>query len=128
MMMRNRIFWIVVGLLAFTLAVPLGISGYKDWEVYHGGSIVTVRLLSVPVFKGDLKFELDGKTYYKRLTGSLNGSVHAGDTIELRYLKGWEGHFLWPAENPIPGALGAVGLFLIFGFAGLYYAFRRDPP
>ena len=127
--MRTRIFWGGFALLPFLISIPFSISSYKDWKVYRGGSIVSTRLITVPKSSpGYIKFQFDGHTYSKRISGYLDPSIRTGDTLQLKFLRGYEGHFLFPDENPLSWDIVVILMMLFLGFACLYYAFRKNPP
>jgi uncharacterized BrkB/YihY/UPF0761 family membrane protein len=127
--MRTRIFWIFFAVIAFVILIPVSISVYKDWQVYSKGTLVKVELTSLPrSTSGFIKFKMDGRIFDKRLSGNVNSSVNVGDTIQLKYLKGYEGHFLFADENPMSWDILAIAIALFLGIACLYYAFKKDPP
>jgi len=125
--MRRRIFWVFFAFLAFVILTPVSISSYKDWQVYTKGVNVTVQIVSLPrSIPGLMKFKLNENIYDKKI--SSKDALNAGDSLQLKYLRGFESHFLFPAENPIPWAVFSILLFISLGMACLYYAFKKDPP
>lgn len=127
--MSRRLIWIFFSLIAFAILIPVSISINGDWQVYSKGTIVKVELKSLPrTTSGFIKFKMDGRIYNKRLSGNVTNSLNVGDSIQLKYLKGYEGHFLFPDENPVTWSIIAILLFPALGIACLYYAFKRDPP
>jgi hypothetical protein len=125
--MRRRIFWIFFAFLAFAILTPVSISSYKDWQVYTKGVNVTVQIVSLPrSTPGLMKFKLNESIYDKKI--SSKDALNAGDSLQLKYLRGFEGHFLFPTENPIPWAVFSILLFISLGIACLYYAFKKDSP
>jgi len=127
--MRTRIFWGSFALIAFLLLIPIGISFYNDWRVYNYGSIVKTKLVAVPrASPGYIKFQFDDRIYSKRISGYFKQSLRAGDTLQLKFLNGYEGHFLFADENPLSWDISVIIMILFLGGACLYYTFKKNPP
>jgi hypothetical protein len=125
--MRTRMFWIIFAIVTFTIFIPVSISAYKDWQVYSNGKLVKVELISLPrSSSGFIKFKIGGQIYDKRLSGNINMNV--GDSLQLKYLNGYEGHFLFADENPMSWDIAVLIMALFIGTGCLYYAFKKDPP
>ncbi len=75
-----------------------------------------------------MDFYKDGKPDYIKVYGNYGISHKIGDTLELKYLDGYDHHFLFPNENPLYSDLGVVLFFTICGISCLSYAFRKEPP
>jgi hypothetical protein len=127
--MRTRILWIIFASIAFIILVPVSISVFSDWQVYSKGTMVKVELTSLPgSTSGFIKFRMDGKIYDKRLDGNINTSMNVGDSIQLKYLRGYEGHFLFADENPMSWDIAVIVMAFLIGIACLYYASKKNPP
>src|SRR6185503_3108159 len=112
-----RIFWIACAVIAFMILVPVSISGFRDWQVCSKGTVVRAEVTSLPGALGFLKFRINGQIYDKHMRARRINPINVGDTIQLRYLQGYEGHILWPAENPIGGDIAAIIMLFIMGIA-----------
>ena len=81
--MRTRIFWGGFAVLAFILLIPLSISFYEKWEIYHRGRIVEVTITSLPnrlTKSGNMKFEFNGKKFF---LATLWTDFQKGDSLSL---------------------------------------------
>jgi hypothetical protein len=123
-----KIFLTIIAVISFLMMIPISLSYYDKYQVYTKGHIVNVTITKLPnlsYLKSDfMKFSMDGKIYDKRIrAGKFPYKV--GDTIQLKYLKGYEVFFLFPNENP---NYWAIILLIFFPFCGcylLYYVYRE---
>lgn len=111
----------VAVLVVLAMSVPISIGAYNDYQVYTKGTLVDVVITHRENSLGFVKFTLGGTQYDKRVgKGNDNtvGYFKPGQTLQLKYLKGYENDFLFPDENPLYGsaALFAMFLFMIFYF------------
>ena len=129
--MKIRIFWNLLGILPFAILVPLLISFYNDYLVYKNGSIVEAVIIFLPknnTSKTDnMKFEINGVVYDKKVYESYSNSHIVGQRIKLKYLAGYTNHFLFPEESPfLWGVLNTI-LFISLGIACFYYGYKKQP-
>jgi len=69
-------------------------------------------------------FDYDGKNYSSFFHSSTY-DFNIGDTIQLRYLKGYEHYFLLPNYNPCYWAIIDYLIFTIMAIAFIYYFIKN---
>jgi len=115
--------------IAFLLVVPVSISFYNDYQVFNKGNLVSVIVTAFPsnysYKSGFLKFEFNGRMYDKR--AYAHGNYRLGQTLQLRYLEGYEDNFLFINENPSYSSVFLIILLVILGIYSIYYAIIRKP-
>ena len=130
--MSYKWFWICFASLAFLMCVVLSLPFYSDYEVYTYGKVCKVVIKSLPT--GDqmnddvMYFYKDDHLFDKKVEPSFALLHQPGDTIEMKYLDDFNGHFLFKDENPMYWGIFTMGLIVSSGIACLYYAFKKDPP
>lgn len=125
--MKTRIGWLGLAIASFAILIPVSISVYSDWQVYTKGSLVTVKVASVPrTSSGSIKFVVNGITYDKKVSGDW--SRYLGNDIQLKHLDTVTGHYLFPDENPIPWDIAIIVMLLFLVSAFIYYATKKNPP
>ena len=118
---------VIIGLML----IPLSIGFYKQFQVYYKGHLVNVTITRMPSplnTKGTfMDFEMNGRSYYKKIYGDHSATMHVGSVIQLKYLEGYEHMFLFPDENPVPWGfavlLGLLGLLVYMFYRGV----RNEP-
>ncbi|HVY74705.1 MAG TPA: hypothetical protein VG890_07740 [Puia sp.] len=127
--MNIRSIWIIAACLDILVLIIICMSFNADYQVYTKGEICKVVIKSLPSLNnGMMYFYSDKIVDYTRVNGSFRLSHQVGDTIELKYLPGFDHHFLFVNENPLPVGVGLI-IFLVFCFgAFITYAFRKEPP
>ncbi len=130
--MNNKSVWILFAIAAFLLCVVLGMTFYRDYEVFTKGKICKVVLKSLPngdqTKGGFIYFYKDNQIYYKKVTGNYGILHHVGDTIELKYLERFKNHFLFENENPIYWGLFTITMIFSCGLGCIYYASKKESP
>lgn len=129
-MMKDRILWIIFALIGFALLIPIGFSFNGEWEVYNKGKLVLATIISLPNEHSPtnfMKFEMNNHIYDKRVNESVYSSLHVGDKIQLKYLKGYEDFFLFSDENPLFWGICGILFFSILGCCCLYYGLKKTP-
>lgn len=107
----------VVVLLVLAMSVPISIGAYGEYQVYSKGKIVNVVITHRENSLGFIKFTLGGKQYDKRVGKGDDNTVEyftQGQTLQLKYLKGYEDDFLFPDENPLYASVALFAMFLLF--------------
>lgn len=107
----------VVVLVVLAMSVPISMGAYDDYQVYIKGTLVDVVITHRENSLGFIKFTLGGKQYDKRVGKGDDNTVDyfkPGQTLQLKYLKGYEGDFLFPDENPLYESVGVFAMFLLF--------------
>jgi hypothetical protein len=129
---NKKLFWIIFALLAFFICIPLGMSFYRDYEVYTKGKIYKVTIKSLPGGSQSredfMDFYIDDRVDYKRVYGNYSLMHHAGDTIRLRYLDEFKHHYLFEDENPVSWGILVLIIIASCGIICSYYALKKDPP
>lgn len=127
--MKNKLTYIIPGILFLLLLIPVTISVKADCDVYMNGNLVTVKILKLPstfFTKHEFMFfQLDGNTYSKSISQKQRDALQVGEDIQLRYLQSEDAHFLFPEENPTRLAFFEIGFFLVMSIISFYYAFKK---
>jgi hypothetical protein len=130
--MNYKSFWIFFACLAFLLCIVLSKSFYRDYEVYYYGNVCKVVIKSLPgggqTTGGFMYFYKDDQVYFKKVNGNYGLLHQVGDTIELKYLEKFNGHFLFKNEDPIAWGVFTMIMMIGLGIACLNYAFKKEPP
>lgn len=109
----------VMVLVVLAMSVPISIGSYDDYQVYSKGTLVNVVITHRENSLGFIKFTLGGKQYDKRVGKGDDNTVEyfkPGQTLQLKYLKGYEDHFLFPDENPLYSYALVLCMFLLMIF------------
>ena len=117
--MKRRIIWVFVALFFAAILIFASISFYNTYQVYEHGHLIMVEVESIPSTissKGVwIKFNIRGGLHEIKVGSNLAQTLRKGDGIEVKYLEGYEDHFLLPNENPMYGGILSVMVPLIFG-------------
>jgi hypothetical protein len=126
--MKMKIIWIICALISFGITIPLSITFYNDYEVYTKGNLINVTITNVPKIYGGpssfnfMNFNYNDKNYSIKVYNTNGFSI--GENIQLRYLKGFENHFLFPDDNPLGWDIFAIIILVVTGIGCIYYLFK----
>ena len=125
-MIYSRITWVICTLGFAAMLIPISIGFKRDYKIYTEGKLVKVIVTGIPHnwttrSKGMMFFNYDGEGYKILVSGQVDNIFHTGDTIQLRYLKGYEYHFMLPNSNPIPWGITDILLMALGIIVGIYY-------
>jgi hypothetical protein len=127
---RISIFWIAFAFVALILTIPVGISINNNYKVFKNGTIKDVVIKSLPNANSTsgsfMKFYLNENVYSKKVYGSFGLYHKIGDTIQLKYLAGYEHYFLFPNEqNPLIWGTIGLGMLIISASFCFFYAYKK---
>lgn len=116
-----KLFFLAASMIAFVLVIPISIGLYKDYKVISKGDIIKVKLTYISKGNGLIRFKMNDKIYDQRINRFSDFDKNIGDTINMRYLKGYKDNILFAEDNPVNTNLLLVAALLFCGIACLYY-------
>lgn len=123
-----KTFITILAILVLLFMIPVSLSLHEDYQVYKRGKIVDVTVVSVPTVSvshgGDMTFLMNGKMYRKRIS-ILDYGFKNGDTIQLKYLEGYDYNFLFPNEKPMLSGMLLIVVMSFVAFYLLYYIYIK---
>ena len=111
----------LASIAAFLLLIPISIASYKDCQVLRNGKLVKVELTYISRVHQFIRFKMNNTIYDKKIDSYSSFSHNIGDTLSMRYLRGYENTFLYSDENPMFWNLLLALTLLFCGVGCLYY-------
>jgi hypothetical protein len=123
--MTKKKFSVALAIMIYLILIPISMAFYYDYTVFKKGHVVSVTVLGTD--GSDLDFVMNGHTFSKKLNKYAFDSFKKGDTIQLKYLEGYEHHFLFQNENPLNvGPLLIAMFFFGASYVIYYYCIKKE--
>jgi hypothetical protein len=130
-MMKDRILWIIFGLIMFGIVFAISFTFQYHWKVYYKGKLCLVTITSLPNAHslGEfMDFEKDGKIYHMRVDDQEVKNLSINQKIYIKFLNGYEDFSLFPNQNPLGSNIILIIMLLFLGIVFLFYGFKQNPP